>query len=833
LRAASGKTGIFHSRGGYLLRTSQDGIWVPVNLSVSRLHVRPKTLALITARDVREQREADRRLRNLEGELARLTSSISACLWSAEVDGGTRWEYRYWSPVVEKITGRPPAYFQPGPICWGGIVHHDDRAAWGEALARYRKGLSGQKEYRLVWPDGSVRWVREAVAAGRQSPSGPLRLDAVVVDVTDRRVAEEEAREQRNVLVQVLRHIPCAVFWKDRRSVYQGCNEQTARDLGLDAPEQVVGKVDRELASTEAEADFYVRCDHEVMEAGHPVLNIEETQQRPDGQVAFLLTSKVPLRDASGRVTGVLGTYIDITPRKRAEEELRRRESQLAEAQRVAHIGSYEWDLDSGQMTWTDELYRIYGLIPGQGCARDVSLRQCHPEDQDALNAVFQRALADGQPFEYQHRVIRPDGSQRVVRGRGGIVRDPAGRAARLVGTEEDITDRMALEEQLRQAQKMEAVGRLAGGVAHDFNNLLTVINGYGELTLGQLTPGHLAREGVEEMKRAGERAAALTKQLLAFSRQQMLAPRLLDLNVVLEDLERLLRRLIGEDIELITRTEPNLGKVKADPGQIEQVLLNLAVNARDAMPKGGRLTLETRSVELDEVYTRAHPEARPGPYAVVAVSDTGVGMDKATLARIFEPFFTTKEAGKGTGLGLATVYGIVKQSGGHLSVETEPGRGSRFEVYLPRAEEVRRLGKSHQGVRGLPGGTETVLLVEDEEAVRSLTRSVLQRCGYTLLEAPDGVEALAVAQKYGECIDLLVTDVVMPRMGGRELAERLAVPHPAARVLFLSGYTDDAVVRHGVQEAEVAFLQKPFTPSALATKVREVLDSQKAAQRE
>jgi CheY-like chemotaxis protein len=312
----------------------------------------------------------------------------------------------------------------------------------------------------------------------------------------------------------------------------------------------------------------------------------------------------------------------------------------------------------------------------------------------------------------------------------------------------------------------------------------------------------------------------------LAFSRQQMLAPRLLDLNAVVADLDKMLRRLIGEDVELVCVTDPQLGPVKADPGQVEQVLLNLAINARDAMPTGGRLTIQTRRVELDEAYARTHPDARAGLHALVSVSDTGVGMDRATLARIWEPFYTTKAAGKGTGLGLAMVYGIVKQSEGHVAVTSAPGRGSTFQVYLPLAEETGRLAKSNQGAAGMPRGTETILLAEDEEAVRALTRRVLQSCGYTLLEAADGVEALRVAAEHGGRIDLLVSDVVMPRMGGRELAERLHGLHPAARVLFLSGYTDDAVVRHGVQEDQVAFLQKPFTPPALAMKVREVLDS-------
>jgi CheY-like chemotaxis protein len=332
-------------------------------------------------------------------------------------------------------------------------------------------------------------------------------------------------------------------------------------------------------------------------------------------------------------------------------------------------------------------------------------------------------------------------------------------------------------------------------------------------------------RELIREIVSAGDRAAGLTRQLLAFSRKAILEPKVLDLKVLVADVDKMLRRIIGEDIQLTVVADPQLGVVKADPGQIEQVIMNLVVNARDAMPQGGRLTIELRNAELDETYTRSHAEARPGRHVLLAVSDTGCGMDAATLARIWEPFFSTKGE-KGTGLGLATVYGIVKQSGGHVAVYSEVGHGTTFKVYLPRVEQRPHLRKSFQGLAAMPRGSETVLLVEDEDGVRALARHVLQGCGYTVLEARDGAEAMRITGQQRGQIDLLITDVVMPRMGGREVAERLAAIHPAVKVLFLSGYTDDAVVRHGILEAQVAFLQKPFSTAALAAKVREVLDS-------
>ena len=401
----------------------------------------------------------------------------------------------------------------------------------------------------------------------------------------------------------------------------------------------------------------------------------------------------------------------------------------------------------------------------------------------------------------------------------------------RTAALEQEVAERKRAEEtlkvrdeQLRQSAKMEAVGRLAGGVAHDFNNLLTVIIGYGDMLESRLRPGDSARELVREMIVAGHRGAGLTRQLLAFGRKALLDPRVLDLRAVVADMERMLRRIIGEDVQLVAVADSDAGLVKADPSHIEQVILNLAVNARDAMPGGGRLTIEVRNAELDETYTRDHPEARPGPHVMLAVSDTGSGMDAATMSRIWEPFFTTKGE-KGTGLGLATVYGIIKQSGGHVAVYSEVGHGTTFKIYLPRVELGAPAGRAQAGTGTMPPGSETVLLVEDEDGVRSLARRILENCGYTILEARDGPEAVRLAGEHQEKIDLLVTDAIMPRMGGREVAERVAPLHPETKVLFLSGYTDDAVVRHGILEAAVEFLQKPFSPQALAVKVRETLD--------
>jgi nitrogen-specific signal transduction histidine kinase len=388
-----------------------------------------------------------------------------------------------------------------------------------------------------------------------------------------------------------------------------------------------------------------------------------------------------------------------------------------------------------------------------------------------------------------------------------------------------DLTMQKTLEEQFHQSQKMEAVGQLAGGVAHDFNNLLTVISGYSELLVTRLPANDPTRGFIEEILKAGERAAHLTRQLLTFSRKAVVERRVLGLNALVTDTEKMLRRLIGEDISMATTLAPALGQVKADAGQIEQVIMNMAVNARDAMPQGGKLSIETANAELGADYAMLHPEVKPGRYVMVAISDSGSGMSQETKAHIFEPFFTTKGMGKGTGLGLATVYGIVKQSGGHIEVHTALGQGTTFKIYLPLVEDKASSGMSLHSSKIAPHGTETILLVEDEDAVRAITKLALQSLDYTILEAKNGEEAVRISERHTEPIHLLITDVVMPVMGGRQVAERMAACKQGIKVLYLSGYTDDAVLRHGILQADVAFLQKPFTPMSLANKVRAVLD--------
>jgi two-component system, cell cycle sensor histidine kinase and response regulator CckA len=553
---------------------------------------------------------------------------------------------------------------------------------------------------------------------------------------------------------------------------------------------------------------------------GERIGPFETVRVRKDGSRVEVLLGMAPLHSPEGPVVGAAVISRDVTEQKRADEVLSRSALLLASVRDAILVT----DLQGVITYWNEGGTRLFGWQASEMLGRPLAGRL--PEhEQEAFRATL-LSVAGGKDWEGEIEDYRKDGSRVWVEVRASRIAAAAGRQDGILWLAHDVSGRKRLEDQYRQAQKMEAVGRLAGGVAHDFNNLLTVITGYGEILLASLPPEDPLRDMVGEMTRAGERAAGLTRQLLTFSRRQLVTPKVLDLNAVVADLERMLHRVIGEDVELTTRLQPNLGRIKADPGQLDQVLMNLAVNARDAMPRGGKLTIETRNVELDEADARSQTGARAGPYVLLAVSDTGHGMTEEVKARLFEPFFTTKEPGKGTGLGLATVYGIVQQAGGHIGVYSEVGVGTTFKVYLPRVPEAVPRGKTQTGLAVLPWGAETVLVAEDEDAVRSLTCLVLRQSGYAVLEADQPAEAHRLAERHEGPIHLLLTDVVMPGGGGRQLAEEMRALYPEMKVLFLSGYPDDAVVRHGILAEEVAFLQKPFSPAALALKVREVLDA-------
>jgi two-component system cell cycle sensor histidine kinase/response regulator CckA len=515
----------------------------------------------------------------------------------------------------------------------------------------------------------------------------------------------------------------------------------------------------------------------------------------------------------------------DITERKKAVEALRTAEERTRFALQGANVGIWDMDYTTGLLQWSETLESHYGLQPGTFGGTFKAFVECiHPDDRAALLETVGKALNSGGDFSVDNRSVWPDGTVRWLRGTGRVFLGASGEPVRAVGISLDVTERRSLEAQFQQAQKMEAVGRLAGGVAHDFNNLLTAILGYCELLLADVGQDDPRAADIREIQKAGTRAAGLTRQLLAFSRKQLIEPSRLDLNAVVAGIRGMLGRLIGEDVKIVVALAPDLAPVLADRGQVEQVIMNLAVNARDAMPKGGTLTIDTANVELDEHYVATHLDVRPGPYVVLTITDTGTGMTPAVRARLFEPFFTTKEPGKGTGLGLATVYGVVARSGGSVGVYSEVGKGTSFKVYLPRADADEVVVETPPPIARPAAGARTVLVVEDEEGLRELAKRLLQRQGYSVLIAADATEALRLFEA-NPTIDLLLTDVVMPGASGPELTRQLVEQRPDLRVIYMSGYTEEAIVQHGVLKPGIAFLHKPFTSRTLDEKIRQVLE--------
>jgi PAS domain S-box-containing protein len=530
------------------------------------------------------------------------------------------------------------------------------------------------------------------------------------------------------------------------------------------------------------------------------------------------------LRDASGAAIGTLSSGADITERHRSAEALRLAEERMRFALEATGVGIWEMDAATGVVRWSDILESQYGLPPGTFTGTyEAFIDHIHPDDRASVRETIDKAMASGTDFSTQSRAIKPDGTVRWLSGAGRFQLGDDGAPVRGVGISQDVTERRMLQEQSLQGQKMEAVGRLAGGVAHDFNNLLTAILGYCELLQEDLDPGDAHQSDIAEIHKAGTSAAALTRQLLAFSRKQIIEPTWLDLNVLVSGMRAMLGRLIREDVKIVLDLQPGTAPVKADSGQMEQIVMNLAVNARDAMPGCGTLTIATANIELDE-HATMHRSVAAGPYVALTVSDTGTGMAPQVQARLFEPFFTTKEVGKGTGLGLATVHGIVTRGGGTIDVRSEVGKGTSFTVYLPRAGAAETALDMPPAVSPPRSGAETVLIVEDAAGLRELAKRLLQRQGYTVLVAANADEALQIFNRHGS-IDLLLTDVVMPGASGPELTQQLVARWPALKVIFMSGYTEASIVHDGVLNPGIAFLHKPFSSETLGRKVREALD--------
>jgi len=535
-------------------------------------------------------------------------------------------------------------------------------------------------------------------------------------------------------------------------------------------------------------------------------------------------------RDEIGRLSRAFDSMTatiasDVTAREQAAHRLQANEDRLRYTLGAARVGTWQMNMRSLEVEFSETMAPLFGLEMHQlPTTQDGVLALIHPDDRAGVVDCMAREAGDRREHEIRFRALQPDGSYKWALGRSRLLADASG-ALRILGVCFDISEQRHLEEQLQQSQKMDAIGKLAGGVAHDFNNLLTAILGFANFVLESLLPGDQRRLHVEEILKAGRRAADLTAQLLAFSRKQLLQPVVVDINTTVDESMKLLGRLIGEHIQIETVLAANVGKVRADPVQLQQIVMNLAINARDAMPEGGRLTIETANTELDESYGTQHFAVTPGRYVMLAVTDTGVGMSEEVRGRMFEPFFTTKERGQGTGLGLATVYGAVKQAGGYIWAHSEPGRGSSFKIYLPRLTGEAAPAAVAPVPAPIVSGSETILLVEDEEAVRTLSSMILSRAGYRVIEAAHGREAEARHLEFAGVITLMITDVVLPGSSGPELFQRLALRDPRLKVLYMSGYTDDAVFRTGRLQRGVAFIQKPYTAEGIRRKVRDVLE--------
>jgi len=784
-----------------------------LSLSVTKEEGRPVFTGFI--RDITGRKRAEEELRL---QSAALEAAANAIVITGR-DGAIIWANQAFS----RLTGWGPreCLGQNTRILKSG---HHERSFYQELWQTILSGRVWQGEMVNRRKDGSLYFEEQTITPVRSDRGGITHFIGIKVDIGGRKTAQEALLRSERRYRALAEAAHDDIFIVDREGRVQYVNTAAAGRLGR-PPEEIAGKRLEELFPPAIAARFRDSV-AQVFASGAD--RYAEEPARYGEREVWIGTWLVPL-ESGGEVESVMGVSRDITDRVRAEQALRASEERYRLLFERNLAGVFRTSLDGRILECNDAFARIYGYANrGEIVARNASELYPTPE---ARRLLIERLRERDTLLDFELQGRRRDGSLLWALVNASLLREGGEAGAFVIeGTAFDITDRKRLERQLRQAQKMEAIGQLAGGVAHDFNNLLGVIGGHTELALKRLGLEDPLRRHLDEIRQAGDRAAGLTRQLLAFSRKQIVEPTLLDLNEVVRGLAGMLGRLIPEDIQLVTVLGAEPALVSADRGQVEQVMMNLVVNARDAMPQGGRLAIETGHAALDEAYCREHEGARPGPHVMLAVSDTGIGMDAETRSHVFEPFFTTKEPGKGTGLGLATVYGIVKQAGGSIWVYSEPGQGTTFKVYLPRAEEGAGLARPAAAPGETPRGTETILLVEDEETLRTLTREVLEALGYTVLEARHGVEALELSEGRQGRIDLLLTDVVMPHMSGRELAERLLASRPETRALFISGYTDDAAVRHRLVESPLAFLQKPFTADALARKVRGVLDAPRAS---
>lgn len=688
-----------------------------------------------------------------------------------------------------------------------------------EDVARSRAGVQHSGEWKHLLKDG--RLIDVEVVSHELAGRGRKAQMIVVRDVTKQKQAEQALKQAEQKYRLIFEEAIVGMYQSTPDGRLLSVNPAMARMFGFDSPEELIAcrrDIHSQLCVDPPRREEFKRL---LRERG-VVRHFELQVQRKDGNKIWVWTNAQAVREGNTIVRHE-GTFEDITDRKLLEDQLYQAQQKYRDIVENAVIGIFQSTPEGRYTSVNPAMAKMLGYDSPQDLVASITdiTRQVYVDSKS--REEFQRIARDqGVATNFECQAYRKDGSKVWVCANVRAI-SKAGVVVRYEGMNEDVTQRKLLEDELRQAQKMEAVGQLASGIAHDFNNALSVVIGYSDLLRMRLPGGDPAHKYVEQIATAGRRASALTRQLLALSRKQVIQPVVLDLNATTSEFEKMMRRLIAENIEIIFKRSSDLGRVRMDPGQVEQILMNLAVNARDAMPQGGSLCIETANVELDETYARQNVSVTPGSYVMLSVSDTGCGMDSETQLHIFEPFFTTKEPGKGTGLGLSTVYGIVKQNAGHIRAYSVPGEGTTFRLYLPRLSEAANLSEPPQALETILLGTETVLIVEDEEPLRMLARICLEGNGYSVLDAPNAATALDLAKKHGGPIHLLLTDVVMPGMSGRELAECLTAQREV-KVLYMSGYNNDLIDHHGILQHDTELLEKPFSLRSLLTKVSRVL---------
>jgi PAS domain S-box-containing protein len=804
---------------------NKDGSLISVDITSEHFYLDNKSVHISAIRNITDKKLAEKALREKTKFLQNIIDTTSDLVSVTDMDGNFTFigpSHSILGYELDSLVGRNVMEF----------VHPDDYQETATAFAEFLTNREdGRKvEYRYLRVDGDYLWFETVGKFILDDAGNPKEILFSSRDVTDRKQAEEALMKREKDLKQSQRIALLGSWRLDLATNQVEWTEELYRMYGFDPTMPPPPYTEHmKLFSPESWERLSTSLS-ETATTGIPY-ELELETVKEDGSNGWMWVRGEAVNDAAGNIIGLWGAAQDITERKRAEEELRENENILNITGQMAKIGGWELYPETMKVTWTAETYRIHEVSKSVKPPLEDAINFWHPEDQPILKKAIQQAIDNGIPYDLELRFITAKGRNLYARTKcNPVLRN--GKVLKLQGFFHDITDRKQAEKerdtlqfQLLQAQKMESVGRLAGGVAHDFNNMLGVILGHTELALLKTDEDNDLVSDLNEIQKAAKRSADITKQLLAFARKDIVSPRKLDLNDTVESMLNMLRRLIGEDINLAWQPASHLWSVKMDPTQIDQILVNLCINAKDAISGVGKLTIETGKKTFDKAYCNEHPGFIPGDFVLVAVSDNGCGMDKEILENLFEPFFTTKEVGKGTGLGLATIYGIVKQNNGFINVYSEPGQGSTFKIYLPRLVADEDVDNAVPEKKAAAGGTETILLVEDEPSILRMTRMMLERKGYTVLSAATPTEAVEKAAHYSGPIDMLMTDVVMPEMNGRDLAGKITSLYPGISLLFMSGYTANVIAHQWVLDDGVAFIQKPFSMADMTAKIRELLD--------